>query len=52
MIRVVSILSLFFVLVGGALAAVADHRPAFERAGGFLVIGGLAMVGAGLPVFR
>jgi hypothetical protein len=43
---------MLFLVAGGALIAVADRRPAFERAGGLLVIVGLALVGAGLPLFR
>jgi hypothetical protein len=52
LVTVVSFLSLTLLIAGGVLAAVADRRSAFERAGGVLVIGGLALVGAELPLFR
>lgn len=48
----IAFLSFSLLVAGGVLAVVADRQPAFERAGGFLVIGGLALVGAGLPLFR
>ena len=48
----VAFLSFLLLIAGGGFAAVADRRAAFERAGGFLMIGGLAIIGAGLPLFR
>ena len=36
----VAILSVLLLIASGVSATVADHRPAFERAGGLLIIGG------------
>ena len=50
------VLSLMCLVSGVALAAAAPHRPerkaAFERVGGGLIVGGLCLLGAGLPLFR
>jgi len=51
-VPVMSFVSAILLVVGGAVAAVANSRAAFERAGGFLLISGLIIVGAGLPLFR
>lgn len=39
-------------IAGGTVAAISDHRPAYERVGGFLIVGGLALVGGSLPLFH
>ena len=47
--------SLISVVVGAAAAAIAERFPAYveaiETAAGVLLIGGIALVGASLPVF-
>jgi hypothetical protein len=48
----IGFLSFSSLIAGAAIAAFADYRPAFEQASGFLVMGGLALAGAGLPLFR
>ena len=50
------VLSLMCLVSGATLAGTAPHRPmrqaAFESAGGCLIVGGLCLLGAGLPLFR
>ncbi|TXN28826.1 hypothetical protein FV232_27255 [Methylobacterium sp. WL30] len=50
------VLSLMCLVSGATLAGIAPHRPvrraAFESMGGCLVVGGLCLLGTGLPLFR
>jgi hypothetical protein len=51
-LKMVCLLSFLLLIAGGGFAAAADRRAIFERTGGFLIIGALAIIGAGLPLFR
>ena len=50
------VLSLMCLVSGVTLAATASHRPVrratFESMAGCLIVGGLCLLGAGLPLFR
>ena len=50
------VLSLICLVSGATLAVTASHWPvrraAFESMGGCLIVGGLCLLGAGLPLFR
>lgn len=51
----IAICSLLSLVLGGTTAVVAERYPAhveaLETAAGVLLIGGLGLIGAGLPVF-
>ena len=50
------VLSLMCLVSGATLASTAPRQPrrqaAFESMGGCLIVGGLCLLGAGLPLFR
>jgi hypothetical protein len=48
----VALLSVLILIAGSVSAAFADRGSAFERIGGFLVVGSLTLIGAGLPLLR